>query len=334
MPKKPLIEFRPEGFYCARAKIYIDPWKPVKKAVITHAHADHARKGHQHYLAHHQSRQILKQRLGEDISLETVSYGQAVDRNGVRISLHPAGHIPGSAQIRLEHKGEVWVISGDYKLEDDGLSVPFEPVQCHTFITESTFGLPVYQWTDQKEVFDSINAWWRKNQQEGKTSVISAYALGKAQRLLKGLDLSIGKIYVHGAVWTVNEALQQDNIPLPEVTRVSKEIPKKDYQGGIIICPPSALGTTWMRKFSPYRTAAASGWMTIRGAKRRRALDRGFVLSDHADWIGLNQAVKATGAETVFVTHGYSAVFSKWLTEKGLKAQEVKTQFEGDEANE
>jgi len=230
----------------------------------------------------------------------------------------------------VEYKGEVWLVSGDYKLEDDGISTPFEPVKYHTFITESTFGLPVYRWKPQSEVFESINAWWKSNQEAGKVTVITGYSLGKAQRILHHLDTSIGKIYTHGAVENVNEVMRSQGIKLPETIKVTKAIPRRDFQGNIVIAPPSALASPWMRKFTPYSEGIASGWMALRGARRRRAVDRGFILSDHADWEGLNQAIGETGANQVYVTHGYSNTFAKWLNEQGLKAQEIETQYEGE----
>ncbi|QHT70564.1 ligase-associated DNA damage response exonuclease [Rhodocytophaga rosea] len=325
-----LIEFTPQGMYCPQAGMYIDPWQPVDKAIITHAHGDHARRGNKYYLAHVTSEHVLRLRLGEHINLQTIEYNVPIHINGVKISFHPAGHIVGSSQIRLEYQGEIWVASGDYKTEPDLLSQSFEPVRCHTFISESTFGLPVYQWKPQSEIFDEINQWWKDNQNADKVSIVFGYSLGKAQRILQNLDTSLGKIFVHGAIWHTNEALRQDGILLPEVIRVSKEIPNQTYRGGLVLAPPSAMATPWIRKFAPYATASASGWMTLRGAKRRKALDRGFVLSDHADWNGLNAAIEATGAQRVYVTHGYKSAFARYLTEKGLEAYEADTLFEGE----
>jgi putative mRNA 3-end processing factor len=330
MGRSKLIEFHPEGIYCPRADVFIDPWKPQKKAIITHAHADHARWGMQAYLAHKDSEEVLKLRLGQDIRLETVDYGQEKQINGVKFSLHPAGHIYGSAQVRVEYKGEVWVASGDYKTENDGLCAPFEPVRCDHFITESTFGMPVYQWQSQKAIFDEVNAWWRKNKSEGKNTVLFGYSLGKAQRIIDNLDLSIGEVFLHGAIYNTNEALIKNGAPLPHLEYAGKEIPKERFKGCMVIAPPSAGNSTWMRRFQPYAKGVCSGWMMIRGAKRRRAADRGFVLSDHADWNGLNEAVAATGAENIYVTHGYTAVYSRWLREQGLNAQEVQTLYEGE----
>lgn len=327
-----LVEFTPKGLYCSQADIFIDPWLPVDKAVITHAHADHARWGHQYYLSHHDSASILKYRLGQDILLETLAYNETIHINGVSLSLHPAGHIYGSAQVRLEYQGEVWVISGDYKLADDGFSTPFEPVQCHTFVTESTFGLPIYQWKPQSEVAAEINQWWLDNQKRGKASLIGAYSLGKSQRILNSIDQSIGPILLHGAVFNTHEALIGGGAKLSHHPKLNAETNKDEIAKALIIAPPSALNSTWVKKLRPFSTGIASGWMQIRGMKRRRSADRGFVISDHADWNDLNAAVEASTAERVYVTHGYTSVFSRWLREKGLESYEVETLYEGEMA--
>ncbi|MEM9856148.1 MAG: ligase-associated DNA damage response exonuclease [Bacteroidota bacterium] len=324
-----MLTFTNSGIYCPQADIFIDPWRPVKKALITHGHADHSRWGHEKYLCTHSAAPVIKYRLG-DISLASVEFAEVITINGVTISFHPAGHIIGSAQIRLEYKGEVWVVSGDYKIEEDGLTEPFESIKCHTMITESTFGLPVYKWAAQQEVFDSINAWWKANKEQGKATILTGYALGKAQRIIQNLDDSIGAIYTHGAIENVNEVIRSQGIALKPTIRVTNEIKKEDYSGSIIIATPSGVGSSWVKKFGNASIGSASGWMNLRGARRRRAVDRGFVLSDHADWPGLNTAIQESGAERVFVTHGYSNIFSKWLAEKGLEAGVVETQFEGE----
>jgi putative mRNA 3-end processing factor len=333
MAKKPLLEFTDKGIYCAQGKFYIDPWKPVDDAVITHAHADHAYFGNKHYLAHHFSKEVLLYRLG-DIQLQTVGYGQKVMKNRVQISLHPAGHVIGSAQVRVEFQGEVWVVSGDYKVEDDGISTPFEPIRCHHFISECTFGMPVYQWKPQADIFAGINSWWRSNVEQGLSTVLIGYSLGKAQRILQNLDLSIGKVYTHGVIENTNEALRRNGIILNPTERITPLTSKEDVRKGIILAPPSSVGTPWMRRFQPYSFGYCSGWMAIRGAKRRRAADRGFVLSDHADWDGLISAIDATGCESVYLTHGYTATFTRYLNEIGYNAHEVHTLYGDDESIE
>ena len=323
----PLIEFTNKGLYCRAGEFYIDPWQPVPKAIITHAHSDHARVGSQFYLCHHKTLPVLKLRLGADIQAESVEWNEPVTHNGVKISLHPAGHIIGSSQIRVEYKGEVWVVSGDYKTENDGLSGAFEPVTCNTFISESTFGLPIYTWKKQEIIYADIQNWILSNQAKGKTSVITAYSLGKAQRVLQCVAAITDKIFVHGAIWNTHQVLVNAGIQLPEVKRVTPDVPKEEYKNAVIIAPPSADGTPWMKKFTPYSVGICSGWMQVRGNIRRRNADAGFALSDHADWQGLISAVKATGAQKVFVTHGFQAAFSRYLTENGIEAAEVKTEY-------
>lgn len=324
-----LLKFSERGIYCEQGDFYIDPWKPVPKALITHGHSDHSRWGHNQYLCTRASKPIIRHRLGP-INITGVNFGESLNINGVKVSFHPAGHILGSAQIRVEHKGEVWVASGDYKLEDDGLATAFYPVKCHCFISECTFGLPVYKWKPQEEVFEEINSWWRKNKAEGKVTVLTGYALGKAQRIIQGLDTSIGKIYTHGAIENMNEVIRDAGVPLPTTIRVNQSIKHKEYIGNIVIAVPSALGSPWMRKFKSVSVGVASGWMSLRGTRRRRAVDRGFVLSDHADWDGLLQAIEATAANKIIATHGYTEIFSKYLREQGLEAYSEKTEFEGE----
>jgi putative mRNA 3-end processing factor len=258
-------------------------------------------------------------------------YGESLKVNDVKVSLHPAGHVLGSAQVRIEHKGEVWVVSGDYKVEPDPTCAAFEPVPCHTFITESTFGLPVYKWVSSAELFADINAWWSANAAQGRASVLFCYSFGKAQRLLAGVDSTIGPIVTHGAVEPLNRVYREAGVALPITRLVSDVSDKGDFAKALVIAPPSAAGSTWMKRFGDYSDAFASGWMLIRGARRRRAVDKGFVMSDHADWPGLNRAIQACGASTVYVTHGYVAVMVKWLQEQGLQALSFETKFGEDE---
>ena len=325
-----LITFTKNGIYCPRADVYIDPWRKVKNALITHGHSDHSRPGHENYLCTHTAKPAIKYRLGQQIKIQSVAYGENITINGVKISFHPAGHILGSAQIRLEYKGEVWVVSGDYKLDDDGLSEPFEPIKCHTFITESTFGLPVYRWPNQNDVYQQINTWWKNNQEMETTSVLTCYSLGKAQRLLQNVDPSIGPIYTHGAIENINSVIRDQGINLNTTVLLDKDVSKEELKTALVLAPPAAIGTNWLRHFSKISTGIASGWMALRGPRRRRSVDRGFVLSDHADWDGLLTAIKETGCEKVFVTHGYTSIFSKYLNEIGYDASIVETRFHGE----
>lgn len=324
-----LLRFTEEGIYCEEGDFYIDPWKPVKRAIITHAHSDHARRGMGAYLCHSDSSNLLKLRLGSDISVQTLPYGKTIAMGGVEISLFPAGHVAGSAQIRVSGSSGVWVVSGDYKLASDPLCEPFEPVPCDVFITESTFGLPAYRWKPTNEIAAAILDWWISSIAAGQTPVLFAYSLGKAQRLLSMLQNGPGPVLVHGAIASVNETLRNSGLYVGKYSLLS-DVSPDDFSKAIVIAPPSAFGSPWMRRFKNPVTAVASGWMALRGARRRRNADVGFALSDHADWLGLNSAVKATGAKRVIVTHGYSSVFAAWLREQGLDASDVKTNFEGE----
>ncbi|MEM8731390.1 MAG: ligase-associated DNA damage response exonuclease [Pseudomonadota bacterium] len=325
----PVLTFTERGIYCPAADVYIDPWRPVDRALITHGHADHARPGMGHYLATDAAAPVLRRRLGE-INIDTLAYGETRQIGGAGISFHPAGHVPGSAQIRIEVGGAVWVVSGDYKTVPDGLSEPFEPVRCHAFISECTFGLPVFHWRDQTDLAADLSAWWAASVADGRTPILGAYALGKAQRLLSLLDPAQGPILTHGAIEHTTEVLRAQGYDLPSTTLVSAETKPADHAGALVLCPPSAIGSTWSRRFGALSTGFASGWMQLRGVRRRRAADRGFVISDHADWAGLNSAIAQTGAETVFVTHGYTEIFRRWLETQGYDAQIVPTEFEGE----
>ena len=346
-----LIVERPEGLYCPPGDFYIDPWRPVPRAVITHAHADHARRGHGAYLATAISAGVLRARLG-DITLQGLAYGETVQVQGVTISLHPAGHVLGSAQVRVEHGGRVWVASGDYFVsgaasgasseavsgdvggapgghtdEHNATCAPFEPLRCDCFITESTFGLPIYRWAPQASVMADINAWWQANADVGRTSLLLGYSFGKAQRMLAGVDASIGPIYVHGAVELLNEAYRAAGVALPATQKLDARDKALDLRRALVVAPPAVQGSAWARKLGDCSDAFASGWMQLRGARRRHGVDRGFVLSDHADWPGLQRAIAATGAERVIVTHGYEAVMVRWLTDQGLQAGSFSTEY-------
>lgn len=324
-----VLAFRPEGIFCEAGGFFIDPWRPVRHALITHGHADHARAGMGHYLATDIAAPVMRHRLGA-IALETLRYGETRRINDALVSFHPAGHVPGSAQIRIEVAGEVWVVSGDYKTGADAISTPFEPVRCHGFVTECTFGLPVFTWPGEAEVATEINGWWAQNAAQGRFSLLGAYSLGKAQRVLSLLDPGIGPILTHGAVEATNAVLRDQGIALPDTRQVTPDLRPGDHPGALILAPPGALNSAWAGRFRPRSTGFASGWMRLRGVRRRRGVDRGFVVSDHADWAGLNAAIAATGAERVYVTHGFTDIFARWLTSQGYDAQVVATEFGGE----
>lgn len=321
----PLLKFHTAGIYCEQGNFFIDPWQPVDHALITHAHSDHARFGSKKYLCHTYSKSILEYRLGPGV-YETIEWNQTIFINGVKVSFHPAGHIIGSSQIRVEYKGEVWVVSGDYKIEDDGISGAYEPIKCHHFVTESTFGLPIYNWLPQEQIFQQIQDWILHNHQQKITSVLIAYSLGKAQRILPACVATQIPIFAHGAVYNIHQ-LVKDEHALPEIHLINKDSKATDYLGNIVIAPSSALDSPWIKKFQPYAVGVCSGWMQVRGHQRRRNVDAGFALSDHCDWNSLLQAVKATEAERVYVTHGFQSVFSKYLNDNGIAAQEVITNY-------
>ncbi len=331
-----LLEVTPAGLFCPAGGFHVDPREPVDRAVLTHAHGDHARPGSRAYLAAAPGLAVLHARLGRDAPVETRPYGAAVDVGGVRVSFHPAGHVLGSAQVRLEHRGEVWVVSGDYKLAPDPTCTPLEPVRCHTFLTESTFGLPIYRWDPEPALIAAIEGWWRANQERGEASVLFAYALGKAQRVLARVDKGLGPIFTHGAVEEMNRAYRAAGVALPATTHVSSAPAGAPLRRGLVVAPPAAAGTGWMRRFAPYSNALASGWMRVRGPRRRRALDRGFALSDHADWPALLAVIAATGASRVLVTHGHAAPLARWLREQGTDAGVIEAPFadpaSGDDA--
>jgi putative mRNA 3-end processing factor len=329
-----LIEFTEKGLFCRAGNFYVDPWKPVERAVITHAHSDHARWGNKYYLCHTHSKPLLRARLGDNF-YETLEWNEVTYFNGVKVSLHPAGHMIGSSQVRIEHQNEVWVVSGDYKVENDGISGAFEPIRCNVFITESTFGLPIYCWKKQEKMFDEMREWILANKALNKTSVLIAYSLGKAQRILKALEDFDEPVYMHGATYNMHQSLLNYGFPLPPVKaeRITFETSKEKLRNAIVIAPPGAEGSPWMKRFFPYAVGVCSGWMQVRGNVRRRNVDGGFALSDHADWNGLLCAVKETAAEKVFVTHGFQSVFSRYLNEIGIWSAEVKTEY-GDEAEE
>ncbi len=324
----PLIRPTRHGLWCEAGGFYIDPWRRVDRALVTHGHSDHARYGMGTYLTAAPGVGVVRERVGQAARIEGLPFGERRRIGDVLVSFHPAGHLLGSAQIRVEHRGEVWVVTGDYKTQADISCEAFEPILCHHLITEATFGLPVYHWPEPDRVFRQINQWWQDNQAGGRTSILFAYALGKAQRLLCGLDASIGPIGVHGAVAKLNAHYRAAGCPLPE-TLPANATTKPLLQGrGLIVAPGSTQNTPWIRRFAPYSLGFASGWMAVRGARRRRALDRGFVVSDHVDWQGILATVGASGASTVGVTHGYADALVRWLREeRGLQACAVPTRF-------
>lgn len=325
-----LLELTSEGLYCRQGDFHVDPWRRVPRAIVTHAHADHARPGCDRYLCAARGKLVLRERIGGGAPIDTLRWGESLAINGVRVSLHSSGHVLGAAQVRLEHGGQVWVVSGDYKTQPDPTCDPFESVEADVFITESTFGLPIYRWAEPEQVAAEINAWWRENQAAGRTSVILAYALGKAQRIAGLVDPSIGPIVAHGAVMKMVRAYRDSGVRLPPIDGVPPRARRVGDGRALVIAPPSVAGSRWLRLFGEVSVAPASGWMTVRGIRRRRGYERGFVLSDHADFPGLLAAIDATRARRVLVTHGASESLARLLCERGLDAAPLATRFTGE----
>jgi putative mRNA 3-end processing factor len=325
-----MISDTPRGLFCAAGNFYIDPWQPVERALITHAHSDHARPGSAAYLCAAPGATVLRHRLPE-ATIETVHYGETMAIEGVRVSFHPAGHILGSAQVRLERNGEVWVISGDYKRAPDPTAAPFEPLRCHTFITEATFALPIYTWDPADAVVAEMLEWWRLNREADRPSVLFCYALGKAQRILGVLrDHAIEPVRLHGAMAGPTDAYREAGVALASTERIGEATRGKALSRALVLAPISARGTVWMRRLPNASTAFASGLMRVRGVRRQRAFDRGFVLSDHADWPSLLQTIEETGASRVLVTHGWSDVLARFLAERGFETGVLRTAYEGE----
>ena len=318
-----LLRYSKYGIYCAVGDFYIDATGRVERNIVTHAHSDHARPGHKSYLCHQQSLPLLKSRLGKKSVIEGLEYNQMISINGVKVSLHPAGHVFGSAQIRVEHDGQISVVTGDYKLEDDNLSTPFEPVICDTFFTECTFGLPVYRWPDQYQVYNEIDEWWRNNKQKNITSLLFGYSLGKSQRIFKNIDHGIGKVFVHKTVAAMNNAIVSAGGELPETILINEKTNIEEMKGNLIIAPPSITSGSLLHGIGPISTAMASGWVQTGKNFGRGNVNRGFILSDHVDWDALMRAIEMTGAENVITMHGYTSEVTRYLNEKGIKSMEI-----------
>jgi putative mRNA 3-end processing factor len=325
-----LVVLRREGLYCPPGDFYIDPWRPVERAVITHGHGDHARTGSAEYFATARSLPILHWRLGEQ-RYHAFDYGERFDIGNARVSFHSAGHVLGSAQVRIEADGQVWVASGDYKRQHDPSCDAFEVVECDTFITEATFGLPVYRWPDTADVAREIVEWRDHCATRGEAAVLLCYALGKAQRILAELAAWTDRpAYLHGAVAAGVEVYRGAGVPMLATLPVSETAKGAEFAGELVIAPPSAAGSPWMRRFRRAQVGFASGWMRVRGNRRRRNYDRGFVVSDHADWPDLMRTIRETGARRVIATHGNTDAIIRALLEQGIAAEAFATDYAGE----
>jgi putative mRNA 3-end processing factor len=326
-----LVVVTANGLYCPPGDFYIDPKEAVPNAVITHAHGDHLRHGSARYILARPGAPIAKLRLGGDRELEPVEYGSRLSLGATSVSLHSAGHILGSAQVRIEYGGRVWVVSGDYKRQADPTCIPFEQLECDVFISEATFALPVYRWPQTSQVVGEIFRWWRSNRDRGLASALFCYSLGKSQRVLAELlAYTDDPVYLHGAVDSLVSVYRRAGIHMVPTLPIPADR-KTDFRGALILAPPSAVGTPWMRRFGDHATGFCSGWMRVRGDRRRRGYDRGFVISDHADWPGLIETCKATKARRVLLTHGYSDALTRHLAEAGLASSALKTDFGAEE---
>lgn len=333
----PLIEASDGGLVCAAGDFVIDPWKRTKVSLVTHAHADHARRVADVTYCAEPSVPLLRRRLGEDLDIRGVPFGEPLTFGETTVSFHPAGHVLGSAQIRVERRageraGEVWVFTGDFKRDADPSCEPFELVPCDTFITEATFALPVYRWQPGPVVAREIFDWWQSMKASERPAVLFGYALGKAQRVLAELTaFTDEEVFVHGAVDPLTELYREAGVHMLPTRRIDLRDRKQDFRGRLIVAPPGASGSTWMRRFKDASTGFCSGWMRVRGNRRRRGYDRGFVLSDHADWPGLLRTIEETGATRVLTTHGQSAALVRLLRERGLDAAELETRYSADD---
>ena len=324
------------GLWSAAGRFHIDPWEPVDRAIITHAHGDHARPGNTSYLCAAPCEALLRRRFGVDAAIESLPYGQSLTIGEVRVSFHPAGHVLGSAQIRLESDDGIWVVSGDYKRATDPTCAAFECVRCDVFITESTFGLPIYRWDPTDTVIADLLRWWNANAEAGRTSVLFCYTIGKAQRVLAELmRVTDRTIYVHGMMLGMIEVYRQAGVAMLPVTPVIERTGRSrssaaSFAGQLVLAPLSARGTPWMRRLGDVSDGFASGLMRVRGVRRQRAFDRGFVLSDHADWPALLQTIEETGAPRVLATHGYAEPLARHLAQRGLATGVIRTAWEGE----
>lgn len=329
-PSADLVRVTDRGLYCAAGDFHIDPGKPVARAVITHAHADHARSGSQHYWCSTPGLALTRARVGYGGGITSVDYGQVFTLGDALVSLHPAGHVLGSAQVRIEAGGRVWVVSGDYKRNPDPTCAAFEPVRCDVFVTECTFGLPVYRWPDPADVAAEIHAWWQACKAKGECAILCAYALGKAQRILAELLRHTDEtVYLHGAMAPLVKLYRQAGVSMLPTEPVGNQPKFFDWRGRLVLAPPGAAGTPWMKRFKPYAAGFASGWMRVRGSRRRQAWDRGFVLSDHADWDGLLQSIEQSGARRVLAMHGNTDALIETLRARDIDAAPLHDPFEG-----
>jgi len=331
-----VLTISPAGLFCERGGFHVDPWAPAPLAVITHAHGDHARPGSREYICAEPGAAVMRRRLGPDAPIHAVAYGEQQRLGQTIVSFHPAGHILGSAQVRIEADDGVWVASGDYKRQPDPTCAAFEPVTCDVLITEATFALPIYGWPDPEQAAREIYEWWRANRAANRTSVLFCYALGKAQRILALLRAFTDEpVFLHGALVAPTDLYRAAGVELLPTRPVAETMRGRSFAGELVLAPELAIGSAWMRRFGDHETAFASGWMRVRGNRRRRSFDRGFELSDHADWPALLRTIDESGAQRVLATHGSSEPLARFLREeRRLDAGVIATRFSDADGEE
>jgi putative mRNA 3-end processing factor len=317
-----LIRLTRSGLFCEAGGFHIDPSRGVELALITHSHSDHARRGSRHYVTPEDGVGLLKHRLGESIRVTGVRYGEKLRYGRATISFHPAGHILGSSQIRVECDGQVWVVSGDYKRQEDPTCRPFEVVSCDTFVSEATFGNPKYLWSCAKQAVREIHDWWMSNREQGRNSLLYCYAVGKTQRVLGGLaELTEESVHLWGEAVPITEIYRNQGVKLVPTVDLDSLSPREKVQGELIIAAHRFQYTDWLARLGDVESAFASGWMKTGAWGMRRSYDRGFVLSDHADWNDLVATVRATGARRVFLQHTKDPALARHLRKLGLQAE-------------
>lgn len=321
----------PNGLVGPDQKFHIDAWSPVPLNVVTHAHSDHTRPGSAEYWCTPNCAPIIRHRLGAEAKIRSIPYGEKIKFGDIWFSFHPAGHILGSAQVRLERGSDVWVFTGDYKRDEDPSCEPFEIVKCGTFITEATFALPIYRWEPSNRTAEKIVQWWDWCREEKLTALLFCYALGKAQRILAELlKFDRGPVYLHGAVDSLTRIYREQGVEMCETRTIGEE--KSGYEGQLVLAPPSAHRSPWMKRFPQVSTGFASGWMAVRGIRRQRGYERGFVLSDHADWESLLRTIRESECEKVYATHGNSETLARFVRENlGVEAEPLRTNFGEEE---
>ena len=314
-----------QGTFCQTGNFWIDPAKPVKRALITHAHFDHISFGCEEYICSPETVSLLKERIGNNIKVKSYGYDEIFKINGIKISFHPSGHILGSSQIKLEGGNEKWLITGDFKRQRDDTCLNYQEVKTDFLICESTFALPIFNWASTNKIVDEIVDW--VNESPNLTSILFCYSLGKAQRILNELkNKKIKKIYAHRSIKKINDIYIKQGIKLEDIAKIDKEIATKDYKGSLLLMPPSQNKANLLNRFGDYQTAFASGWMIIRALKNRSGYDKGFAISDHADWNGLIKTIKSSKAEKVFLDHGNGESLAKYLSiEENIEIQAFKT---------